>query len=284
MRMKLEEKILYHVVKGAESTGLEEGLIRFKEDRWILKCQTASGEQLFAAMVPESDMEEYDKGGVDSIGINFQQVKKVLSNSSDSIVVEFFEDNAGIHKLRLIQDNSYLNVGLVDEDFISGTDTEAPNLDWVVEINGDISFIKDFVDKSDKVIGSGDFMIGAREGTMYLFSEQDDSSAYEILHWEDFDDYSINWDNGLYNGDGHNPPEDHAMDVILSVEWTKNIHYVSDDATLMLNNHAPMKIVFDTEGDWVASYFISPRVVGSDSGTKETVPEDLIEKRGLEST
>lgn len=282
MQFKIQEGVLLDIIKGAQSTARIEGVIKVKEDRWIMKCQSEGDVLMFAVMVPEEAMEDWDPEGPDEIGFQFGDLEKFLGSSDSMVKIETYTTDVGVHKIRAIKGNTVLEVPMTDLEFVAGKDVTVPNIDWVLEASGNLEFIKGFVSKSDTVVNADAFMIGCRDEMICLYTEHDDTRTWDALEWDFFEDYTLDWSNGMYNEkESHNPPEDHATDVILSTSWAKGVHFLSDEGTLYLNNHAPAKMVFDMDSEIKASYFFSPRIPDNDS--RYTIPDDVIEERGIES-
>lgn len=281
MKFTIDRDKLHSVVKGAKATGRPEAVIWLKDDRWLMKCISKSDVVMFGAAITDKVMDDYERGDMDELGIGLDKMDSFLaSRNDDKVTVELIETKAKVHKLELSCGNSGIGIPVIAPEYVEGKAQQAPDIDYCVSFTGDIKFLTNFVKESDNVVGSSSFMISPREGLMYLYSVADDTDNWERKHWEDFDDYSIDWSKGFYEADHYkNPEEDHAVDSMLSVDWFKGIELISDEGTVFVDNHAPVKILFDTEEGMKASYFVSPRIAAD--GEVSRLPNRIVKDRSL---
>lgn len=285
MKFKMEQGTLHDLLKAAhKATGRDEGLLEFKDSGWMLKCKSEDTVIIFVTKVPDSEMEEYERGGVDTLGFRFNQFLKFLGTNDNTVTFETHQTSAGVNKLRASKGNKTAEIPLVDSEFIEGVPDTVPSLEWPVHFSGDVKFIKKFINDARNITGKkGAYFVSPREGMLYLYSSHDDSRYWESFHWEDFDDYDIDWSEGDQEKDLYmNPPEDKAMDSMFSLEWSNDLYFMADEGRVSVGNHKPMRIVFNTGNDIRAAYIIAPRLPTKDNKTA-TLPEDIIEKRGLET-
>jgi len=167
MQFKIKESVLLDIIKGAKSTARREGVIRVKDDRWIMKCQSEGDVLMFAVMVPESSMEDWERGDTDEIGFRFGDLEKFLNSNDNLVKIETYTTDVGVHKIRAVKNNTVLEIPTTDLEFVAGKNVTVPSIDWVLEAEGNLKFIKQFVSKSDNVVGADSFMLGWRDAEIY---------------------------------------------------------------------------------------------------------------------
>lgn len=260
------------IIEAAQAAQPEEGIMHLKDDRWVMKVVDESTVVMFACRVNKKAMEEYRKEGWDKIGVRFPKVKDSIYSSSENVEMEVVD-----HKLHVRQQGYDAGLGMVNPEYVAGNVQSAPDLEWPVEATGDISFIKDFVKRSDKIVGGSSFIISPRKNHLYLYSERDDQKLVKKYPWDDFDSVSINWELGddPPGSGGVYPGEQKACDTVLSIEFAKALKFIEDEGTLHIGNHVPLKLLFDTMEGVDASYFFSPRISTED--TRSTTPNDSVE-------
>lgn len=260
------------IIDAAESTYQDEGVMVLKDDRWLMKVVDEANVVMFAVRVTKDAVEEYRKTDYDKIGVRFGGLQESIFTKTEPVEMEVKK-----HRLHVRQQGYEAKLAMTDPQYVSGVAQKAPNLDWCVEIGGDISFIKDFVKRADKIIGPGAFSISPREHALYLYAEADNESIVKRKPWDEFDDTTINWDQGEAPPDsgGFNPSEHKACDTILSVDYAKDMEFIRDEGKVFIDNHSPIKILFDTVDGVDSSYFFSPRISNEDKHS--STPNDAVE-------
>lgn len=285
MKMTIDGGLLLDLLKASEAVvegEPKECLMELHDDRWVMKVKDASDVLMFACRVGREAMEEYTKTTRDEIGFDIQKVQDAIGTRTEPVTLEVIEKK-GTVPLSVRQQGFDARIGLVNTDYVEAATDKVPNIDYAVSATGDLSWLTGFVNRADKLIGGESYIISPRQGMLYLYAGADTDSMSLSYHWDDFDDYSIDWSKGFQHDNyGVDPETEQGVDALFSIDWTKAMEMVSDEGTVFIDNHAPLKILFDL-GDGVdASYFISPRIPTGDS--IETLPEDVKKERGLETT
>jgi hypothetical protein len=284
MRMEIKGGVLLDLIEGAQGTGREEGLMKMSKSKWVLKTVSKDDVILFACRVTSDAMKEYSQGGIENLGFRYGALRDAVSSRQDNVLLEFDETSGGSRKLHVVQSGYDAGLTLTNPEYIEGKTDKNPSIDYAVCIEGDLDVFSDFVSRCDSIVGGGWFMVSPRPEGLYMYSEEDNQDLYRKVDWDDFDNVSINWGAGFDPGDvgvGHDnavvPEESKACDTIFSMDWAKDLNYLSDKGRLYLDNHAPMKMVFDMPDGVDATYFFSPRIPTSDSVA--TLPDSVSDER-----
>ena len=273
MRIKMNAGTMRDILNVPESTSNFEGVIRLKENRWILKCVDPSTSLMTALLVPEESMEDYDPSGPDEVTINFDQIKDMISSKKDSIEIEY--DGGGIY----LRSGGYeAHVGHVDPESVAGDSMAAPDLDHPVNATGDLTFIDEFVGKAQNVIGAGTVTLSPREEGFYLYASQDGNEMTKLVEWDDFEDYSFDLDKAGPTPEGM-PPSDEMEGVssTFADDFLDSLSYLTDNGSIKCGNDVPMKMTFRMENGIRASYILAPRIGEGESAGY--MPEEVREKR-----
>jgi len=292
MRLKMNGGDLEKLLKSVKGTERDECLIEFKEDRVVTKAADAGGSMMVAALIPEDAMEEYEQGNLQTsdgeenkLGIHVDRLINFIQSSSSNVL---FEIDDQTHKITYSQEGAELQTRGIVPDAVEGKTNKVPGMEWSCQFTGDIKWLFDFWDRLDNIVDTSSWMISPRDGAIYVYGERDDTSLSEYQHWEDFDDYNIDWDTArtpsdVGKGSAHtgvsDPSEDHGVDSIFSLDYAKSFNRVRDKATVYLDNHAPIRILFETDNGVKISVILSPRIPSSDS--RASLPEDVDQNRGL---
>jgi hypothetical protein len=261
MKLNISGGLLRGIIDGVLSTGRPEAVMMLKDNRWMIKMVDAGNVVMFACRVEHKAMETYDKGDETQIGVDFESLDDSVYSKSSKVEMEVDTTKGGSRKVIVRQNGYDAGIPLIDPEYVEGVTHNVPQLDWAVEVEGDISFIKDYVKRADKVTGQSYFMISARGDGIHLYTEKDTKDLHATFEWDQFDDYSINWEDGNYDGGQQkNPPEAKAVDTILSMEHAKSLDFMGEEGKLFLDNHVPMKLLFTGTEGVDSSYFFSPRV------------------------
>lgn len=260
------------IIDAAQAAQDDEGIMRLKDDRWVMKVVDEGTVVMFAVRVTEEAMEEYTKGEYEKLGVRFPGIKDSIFTKTENVEMEVLD-----HKLHVRQQGYDAGLALTDPQYVSGDAQHAPDVTWAVEATGDISFIKDFVKRADSIIGASSFSISPRPNHLYLYAEEDNEDLVKKYPWEDFDDFWIDWSvGGEPPGSGGNiPAQDKACDTILSIDYAKELKFIEDEGTIHVDNHTPVKILFDTMDGVDASYFFSPRISSDD--VRSCMPDSAAE-------
>lgn len=276
MMFKMNGGELEDMIDGASVTYNDEGVIKFKDDRWMLKAVDESNVLMFAALVPAGAMDQYDHGGVEEIGVRFEKITAAIGSSTDPVEVEL-DAGAGTHKLHVRQGGYDAGVGLLNPDTITGVANNAPDVPHAVEIEGDISFIDEFAGRLDGMIGSSSFLISAREDGIYLYGEGDTDDLLKYVGWDQFDNWSIDWSVAQYSeNNGIDPEEEKQVNTTISMDYIKSMDFLKDEGRLSLGNDVPCRFVFEYDSGVMGSFFLAPRLPSESTRTR--IPEDAIEQ------
>lgn len=253
MKIQIEQKKLYNILKGVEAVDQDETVLKLKDDRWLIMCRSESDVVMYGSVVPEDCMEDYERGDMAKVGINTSPILDYISKSSDTVTLSLEESSGGVRKLKMSKGKGgAIEMPMINPEYITGVMADSPSLEWEVEFTGDVSFLEDFISRSDNIIGSGSFIISPREDKLYLYSEYDDSSTYEKIDWDEFDDVESVSD----------------VRTMLSVEWASALYFMRDEANIQIGDNIPMKIIFDLGDGAKSSYIICPRIDSDDNTSK----------------
>ena len=277
MKATINSDILSDVSDGAQTTGLEEGLFEFMEDGLRLQCSGGDSVVAFAAKVPQEAFDEYKLDQEVQFGLGFDKIDGFISSGNVPITLE--TDGTGI----TMSDGQFTaEMATVQPQYVEGTMDKLPRIDYEITIKDQPDFLTDFIKRVGNLFDPSTYILGAREEGVYVFSQNENNRADTFVEWEDFDDYIINWEAGNVGDDGtHNPETDEAMDVRMSMDFTKSLKSLGDEAILRFSNQGPMKWVFSADGGVKMSYFQAPRM--SDEHGADIIPEEVIKGSNQES-
>lgn len=286
MKMEIEAGLLLDVFKGARSAGVDEGVMKFKDEYWVMKCHGDENVNLFAARAPSQCMDLYEPGGIDKLGLDFNKIENFVSSRNDTISLEA-EDMT----LHIEDEYTHARLATIRPDAVGGNASALPKNDHEVKYYGDFNEIMKFIDKAENVIGSDDFMMSPREEGLYLYASGDNGDLDHFKPWDDIvagdsvsSSLDIDWsvdnqvdeDGNPKMGSSLVPSVDKGMDCKMSIDFTNNIEVLADQCQICLANHAPMKLLFDLGNGLKTSYFQAPRI--SEQAGIDTMPDSVIEK------
>lgn len=284
MRMEVKGGVFLDLLDGAMAAGQEEGLMKLDKSKWLLKTMSEDDVVLFACRVLSDAMKSYDEGDVEALGIRYNAMQDAIPSREDNVLIEFDETDGGSHKLHVAQGGYDAGLTMTDPEFIEGKVDRAPSIDHAVVIEGDLDVFSDFIKKADNIVDSSWFMLSPRPEGLYMYSEKDNQDLVRKADWDQFNNVSINWGKGftkdetdMSHPDILNPSQDKGCDGIFSMEHAKALSYISDKGRLCLDNHTPLKMVFDLPSGVDASYYFCPRIPSTDSIA--TLPDDVSEER-----
>lgn len=259
----------------------EEGLFNLEPDGILLRVHEYSNTALYATFIPDDAMEEYDRGEFNRLGVNLEWMDDFVPSKDSTITLEVKQDSSGLERLYIHTSNRTYSTSLIDPDQVSGVPEQIPDIEYPVTITMDPSDFMDFVSDAGKIrddADSGSFVLSAREGLFYLYSSYDDSEVTDKLHWEDFDDYELDFD-AAHPSDGspHNPNQDKIIETFMSLGLTNSMNHNTDEIRVQFGHMKPMKIVGRSENGIMHSYLVPPRIPTDDE--KATLPERVIRTR-----
>jgi hypothetical protein len=279
---------LYEVVAAAAQYS-DESVFKLKSAGIIQELEHPSGASAYASLIPESAMETYDVDHGTEIGVRIGDIEGIIPNTDDPVTLDIGQGR-GIHRIKMSVAGRTYTVPLTDVSDVAQIPESVPNLDLPIKIYGDDDWIMDFITEAQSYVFDGNdrghFWISASDGVLQLYSSRDGYELAETIHWEDFDDYEINWDElsppNKKGIDIRDPTEQKRAEVLLSLNLTSDINVFGEQARLGFGHAVPMKVVCQTETDVKATWFISPRFPAS--GELGKVPDRVIEDRTLAVT
>lgn len=274
MQFKIESRELLEIMESAKTMSHADGLMKLKQDKWDMKVEDGSNAGMFAVRVPREAMSEYTRGDVDMVGIEFDWFTDYLRKDSKEVSVSFDYES---HKLQLSRGNSGVVHPPVDEDYVDGKGRTPPQLNYAVKAHNIHSEIINFAQQAEKITDSDNIYLCCSEDGIFMYSERDSSEYYEHISWDDIDSKSVDWNTGA-SGDRtrFDPAEKKMTEVILDVNFIKEIRDVCENSVFFLDNHRPIKCVFSRESGIKLSWIIAPRIV-SDHG-QFSMPEKIIKR------
>lgn len=282
MRLVMSGKTLNNIFESAGQYR-EEGLLKINDDRILIKVMDSSESAQFACLIPEHAMYEFDDRGVQEIAVNYDTLTDFIPSSDIDVEMEYGQFNK-VNKLIVRYGGSEVRVPTITKGDVPDVQTSIPDFDMPVKVTADPDFMLDFIKKCDK-IGTDHFMMSPREGLFYLYGRKDDSEVIERIPWEDFVDYDIDWNKGNVPDPSNvnnptDPSETHEVDVMLSCDLAGAMSFWADMAVFHIDNHLPIKAVFEDDNGIKASWMLAPRL--PTDGEVMKLPENVVEQRGLE--
>lgn len=283
MKIEIPGETLLNIFNAANQLD-DDGILIFRDDSVLLKMSDPSESLMFASLIPESAMKSYEKGDTDQLGLDFEKFTDIIPNTEDIIQFEF--NSEGMHKIIIrYNDSEYRTRGL-DIGGINKPPEKLPTFEYPVIIQHDPDIIYNEFINDCQMVGLKSYIMSPREGMMYLYSRQDDDEVIKRLHWEDFENYQIDWSKGEDKDESNienalDPNADHGVDTMLSVDLTNDILYWTDTVTTYIDNHMPMKTTFEDEQGIKISWILAPRI--PTEGKVSELPDHVIKERGLET-
>lgn len=274
MQMQISSDSIEHISEGVMATGNDEGVIRLKDDRWMITSEGAASVILSAVLVPEESMEIYDRRGYDAVGVKLDKLLKFVKRTDSDMVNIWMEERT--LNIEENDGNAHVELATLDIDTVSGRTDKALNINHEVRFQSSFDFIIDFIRQTDDIVNADSFIIGCRNNGLYLYSEYDNARIDNFYEWDEFDDVELDWEVNNYRELGHEPAKDEAIDVILGSDFTKELYHPEDTAHISIGNHFPMRILYETEDGIKISYFQTPRLPKSED-VITIIPERVIE-------
>lgn len=261
----------------------DEGILKINEERILIKVMDPSESAQFACLIPKHAMYEFDDRGVRQIAVNYDDLTDFIPSGEVEVEVEYEQFN-NVNKLAVRYGGSEVRVPTIVESDVPDVQASMPDFDMPIKITANPEFMLDFIGKCNK-IDTDHFMMSPREGIFYLYGRKDDSEVIERIPWEDYIDYDIDWDKGNVPNktdinNPTNPSETHEVDVMLSCDLAGDMMFWTDVAVFHIDNHMPIKAVFEDDEGIKVSWMLAPRL--PTDGEVMQLPENVIEQRGLE--
>lgn len=282
MKMKINASEFSNVL-GSATAYRDEGLFNLENDGILLRVHEYSNTALYATFIPDDAMEEYERGEFNKLGVNLEWLDDFVPSSNETITLEVEQDKSGLERLFIHTSNRTYSTSLIDPGQVSGVPEQIPDIEYPVTVTMDPDDLMDFISDAGKIRGdsdAGSFILSARDGLFYLHSSYDDSEVTDRLHWEDFEDYELNFDDAQpSDGSPHNPVEDHIIETFMSINLTNSMEHNTDTVRVQFGHMKPMKIVARSDENILHSYLVPPRIPTDDE--KSTLPERVIRNRTI---
>lgn len=271
MKFQMEGREIYNIFDSADKLSTDEAVVKFKDDRWLMKGKDGSNTILFAVMVPEDAMKQYQKRGIDRIGARFGPIKDFTPKNSQLCTFEFKDS-----KLHATDGDFSAKMPTTAINAVKYPVEKVPSVDAPIVIQGDLDKIMDAVTRIENITGTDHVFISARENNIYVWGKHDASSADKVIPMEEFDNKQVDWskasDSEIADYDAE---KDKRTETIMSIELLKSIKQIADEGTFYLGNHNPMKFVFESEAGVKMSWIITPRIPSPDK--RSSIPQEIIE-------
>jgi len=273
MRITTEADVLHRVFDAVASVEQDEILLTLKEDRIISKMAGGADALMTAVRVSDSELIEYDRGGMDRVAFRFDKVRNFIPSGSSEVTLDF-SDN----KLDIQSGSAHLQMGMLMPESLEGEVPSPPSNNYELIAQGKAGKVKDFISKSEDVVGSTSYYVCAKEEGMYLYADADTGGMDDFIPADDFDTYETDWSaNDDYDDAPTSASEGERMDVIMSTEMTSNMAEVSDKCIMHFADSLPMKWLYTgQEGGRTGidiSYIQAPRI---EQDGKDKVPDSVI--------
>lgn len=284
MKIKINGEEFNEVVQAAKSYR-DEALFMLMEDKIIIRLYEPSDTAMYASMIPEDAMDVYERGEHPQIGLNLETLDD-FTPDKDTELLMYIEDG----KLHTVYDDMEYVMGMLHPDSVAGVPDpdSVPQVDPSVKIENDIDWIVDFAKEASRKILSDDnttLYLAAVEGTMNLWVVEDDNQMALRKHWEDFDDYDIDWKGAntrspaeSFTIDEH-PEDTRRMDALFSTTFIKNITIPDGESRVEFDNYFVIKFVTESENGVKHSWIIPPLLPTASKYDK--IPESIIKERGV---
>jgi hypothetical protein len=277
MIIEINTTLINSIADGVKSVREDdiEGVLNLKDDRFILMSQGGENVSMFASRVPAKSMKQYDRRGIESIGIDFELVSKFISGVSGNVVLKIDPDT---HKLHIKNDGRGADFATINPEYVNGRMQKAPSPDWLFDLHGEVieNELTSFVKDAKNIIDADWFILGIREDGVYAFSKMDDSQLHEKWDWDDFDDHEVRWSE-MEEDFGDKP----HIDSIFSTDFFTSMSVPSGfEGQLTLNggDSSPIRIVADYNSGAALSYILAPRLSNKSSSKYDKVPDSIVEQ------
>lgn len=270
MQMEINAGDFLDIITCAKKTHKEEGVIVFKDDKWLLKTKGPANILMHAVRVPRESMERYDRRGVEQVGIDYNWVEKFIDSRSGTLGIQL--DG---HSLHLYQGDDHINMGTISPDQIDAAVPGLPNVDYEVVFDASPSVLMDFAEKVKDYVTDGAIYISPREDALYLYHASDNYELDRRIDWDDIEGGpEFNWEiNNLGREGCHIPKDDHAADVLQDIQALTDMKLVTDTVSIYTGNYIPLKVVMNLDSGIDMSYIQAPRM--AEEGTMPHPPEEV---------
>lgn len=260
MKLRMKVNDMMDVVKAVDSVLIEvnnrDMVMHFADGKWIVKSQAQNNTMAAGIQVNTSAMEEYEKRGVDKLGIKVEELKDFLKGADGTFEMEY---NPEVNKLYYRDGKAELETSVIDPNAIATDSDRFPSADLPIRIKCDVDdFIGD-IPRMAKIVDKSAVNFEARPNHFYTHMSGDSSNMVSAKEWSEFEDYSIDW--------GHEEILDVDYKVSLCTfahEFLTNMHQPSDDVIIEMGTHTIMLLKYtDMEGMSI-TYFLAPRIPDND--------------------
>lgn len=266
MEMKLDASIMLDVAKGVRSVEQDEMYIRFGNGQWAVRSQGPAGAIMVASKVKQDKMDHYDKGEVDALGLDIDQITNFIQKGSKPLHMKYDYDDG---KLLMQHDGLQLETGTIAEGYVSGSETNFPKIDFGMSFVCDKSIIFSMIGRAEDVINSRAFLIEGRENNMYLYANKDEKKLVSDTPWGELEDYNIDWSAE------HIDSDEKRASAAFGTEFLKGLFLPDDNVRVYLADQAPIKLYSKDEDGVETTYFAAPRLP-DDSSMANKVPHSVL--------
>jgi hypothetical protein len=282
MKITIKGSILSTVLNSALGYQ-DECLLNLEREGIIVRVRHSSDAGFYASMIEEEAIEEYDRGQYNKLGIRMQNVLDFIPNDDTTVTISIVEGRLCVNR-----GDREIYMSTIDTDAIHGNPDSIPDINNPVVIHDGVEWVVDFAQDAYSYIFSNDdeaVIISARDGMLYLYAGDEMDELVEKKHWEDFDDYSIDWSSCSESGQcrpedvNYSPEEDHVVNTIVSTKFLRPIMDVDGETAISMDNHMPFKAVTTTDYGVKHSWFVAPRIPSQ--GKALDIPDRVLEDRGL---
>lgn len=280
MYQKIKAANLLTMIDAVESASAQDSpefVMDLYDDKWIVMSKDESNVILASVLVPRTAMDEYDRNNYDALAMDTGRLKSFIEDSSSIIEMQLDQ-----RRLHIREGGVEAELATLDPENVTGKASQSPKIEHEVKVKGGLNNITDFIRRVEGVLNTGSYYLGAREDGVYLYSRGDNGQMSKRIPWDDLDGHEIDWSiNNKPPGKGHVPQDDHAVDSILSIDFTKSLNTLEGDVKLGIGNHIPLRILYQNVGDsdedsgMMVNYYQTPRI---DEGEGSTIPQKIIEK------
>lgn len=263
MKLDIQQELLGNVLsgiestKGAESDGKNEAVFRLKDEHITVRCQDPAEVMMFASLIHEDDIEEYEPGDKTDLGLRLDSISSYINKTDETVSIETAKSDGGVDLLNVSKrKGSSITIPMIDTDSIVGQMHSAPSIEWPVEfIISETDRVNDFISRAKEVTGAGSCLVSTREEGFYLYAEREDYSTKEFIPWDD-DDIELT------------KSDKDEVDTIFSLGYLSEVDIFDGDMEFHIGDEVPMKTVFSLGESSAASYILAPRVSNTEGRSK----------------
>lgn len=279
MEIEIESSEL-HKVLGATNVYRDEAIIQLKEKGIMLRVQDESGTAVYNTLIPSSAMDTYERGEFPKLGIHVDDMLDFTPNDDSIMRVKL--DTGGVNKFVMQAGNREFRVPAIDPEHVEGRPEMVPTLNLPVKIQMEPDQVLDFISKVYSRVynetSEAHYYLQAEEGVFSLWGKRDDYELYDYWHWEDFENYELDFDDASpIDSQPGKPSESKKIVCILSCMLTKDMKFYSDTARLEFGHGKPFKMVSETDNGVKHSWIVPPRYPREDQPAE--IPESIIKDR-----